>query len=110
MPRPAEPWSSHDEVIVTQRLVMRRFRAGDEADPIAAVDDPRIAADLRDLFASPYTLADAREWIELAACNHPLRLWAVVFDGNPASEHPARDTSLIADLSWIHVQLNGSDE
>ena len=34
---------------------------------MAAADDPRVAANLRDAFPSPYTQADADEWIMLAS-------------------------------------------
>jgi [ribosomal protein S5]-alanine N-acetyltransferase len=64
--------SDWDEAIRTPRLVLRRFRAGDEEDLVAAADAPRVAANLRDRFPGPYTCADAHEWIEQAESSDPL--------------------------------------
>ena len=42
-------------------FTLRPWRAEDAKDVAAAADNPRIAANLRNVFPSPYTLADA-EW------------------------------------------------
>lgn len=44
-------------------FILRPWRPEDAAALAAAADDPRIAANLRNSFPSPYTLADAEEFI-----------------------------------------------
>ena len=45
---------------------LRPWRMSDAADVVRYADNPRVAENLRDLFPSPYTLADAESFI--AAC------------------------------------------
>jgi RimJ/RimL family protein N-acetyltransferase len=63
--------------ILTPRLVLRSYRDGDVGDLVAAADDPRVAAHLRDAFPSPYTEDDAREWIAIAGSGDPLHGMAI---------------------------------
>lgn len=44
-------------------LTLRPWRAEDAEDVAAAADNPRVAANLRNAFPSPYTLADARWYV-----------------------------------------------
>lgn len=66
--------------IQTARLVLRAFRDADVADIVAAANDPRVAAHLRDGFPSPYTEDDARRWIATATAGDPLRGLAIAID------------------------------
>lgn len=47
-----------------QGIRLRSYRKGDEDDLVKKANNPRIAAAVRDSFPSPYTLQDAKNWIE----------------------------------------------
>jgi len=67
--------------VETPRLLLRPFRDDDLADLVREADDPRIAAELRDRFPSPYTEAAAREWIAYASTDAPpLAALAIALD------------------------------
>ncbi len=65
--------------IRTARLWIRRPEAADATDIATAANDPRVAANLRDAFPSPYTPADARDWIAMPRA-HPLQGLVIVRD------------------------------
>lgn len=46
---------------------LRPWRRGDEPSLVRYANNPKIAAQLRDLFPSPYTPADARDWVDRAS-------------------------------------------
>ncbi len=50
---------------------IRNYRTEDAASLARYADHPEVAANLRDVFPHPYTLADAREWIESALITDP---------------------------------------
>ena len=50
-------------IIAGPRCSLRPFRPGDEAALQRLADDPGVAKNLADRFPSPYTLADAEEWV-----------------------------------------------
>ena len=52
--------------LLTERLLLRPVRAGDEAALVAGLDDPEVVRWLERV-PSPYTEADALAWIERAA-------------------------------------------
>ena len=62
-------WDRDGAALRTPRLEIRRPRGADAPDMASAANDPRIAANMRDAFPSPYTIEDAREWIELAGAS-----------------------------------------
>ena len=56
---------------------LRSF-CSDDADSLAkSANDPRVAVQLRDLFPSPYTLADAEEWLANATAQDPVTNFAI---------------------------------
>lgn len=59
-------WDRDGAGIRTARLEIRRPHGADARDMAAAANDPRIAANMRETFPSPYTFEDARVWIEFA--------------------------------------------
>ncbi len=67
-------------MIRTARLEIRRPGAEDATDIARAANDPQVAANLRDTFPSPYTPADARDWIAMPRA-HPLQGLVIVRDG-----------------------------
>ncbi|MFN8354667.1 MAG: GNAT family protein [Spirosomataceae bacterium] len=44
-------------------FILRTFQYGDEASLALAANDERVAANLRDVFPNPYTLDNAKEWV-----------------------------------------------
>ncbi len=50
---------------------LRPWRLNDAESLVAHADNPRIANNLGDAFPSPYTDADAREWLEARAKDEP---------------------------------------
>jgi RimJ/RimL family protein N-acetyltransferase len=50
----------------TERLVLRPWREGDEESLARHANNRNVWINLRDAFPHPYTLADAREWIQRA--------------------------------------------
>ncbi len=50
-----------------ERCTLRPFRASDDVSLARHADDEGVWLHLRDRFPNPYTLEDARSWIELAA-------------------------------------------
>lgn len=68
-----------DASIRTARLEIRPLRAEDATDLAAVANDRRVAANLRDTFPNPYTVDDARFWIEQP--HEALQGLAIVRDG-----------------------------
>ena len=60
---------------------IRPWRASDLESLVVHADNPRIAANLRDVFPSPYTRADGEVWLAIAAAEvHPSN-FAIDVDG-----------------------------
>jgi len=51
---------------------LRDFCSDDAESLAKSANDPRVAVQLRDLFPSPYTLADAEEWLAIAEAQDPV--------------------------------------
>ena len=52
--------------IPLSRSTLRAWREGDEASLVRHADNRNVWRNLRDRFPSPYTAADAKEWIRAA--------------------------------------------
>ena len=63
------------------RCTLRPWRAGDEPSLERYANNRNVSRNLRDRFPYPYTAADAKEWIALAASRAPVRDFAIVVDG-----------------------------
>ncbi|KAI1421062.1 acetyltransferase [Xylaria sp. FL1777] len=50
-------------ILATERFYLRRYEASDAAAMAAAANDPEVARHLRSRFPSPYSVADARDFI-----------------------------------------------
>ena len=48
---------------------IRPWRASDLESLVLHADNPRIAANLRDVFPSPYTRADGEAWLAMATAD-----------------------------------------
>ncbi len=63
-------------------FTLRPWRWEDAESLVAHADNPRVATNLGDLFPSPYTLADAHEWLRArAADSPPPAMFAIDVDG-----------------------------
>jgi len=66
------------------RFGIRSWRSGDEASLVRYANNRKIWRNLRDEFPHPYTLADARQWIERASVVGPETSFAIVLAGAAA--------------------------
>lgn len=64
------------------QFVLRPPRKGDEESFARYADNPRVARNLLASFPQPYTIDDARDWIESCRCDPPTCVHlAIVVDG-----------------------------
>lgn len=77
-----------------ETCTVRSFRPDDAASIRHHADNPRVAGQLRDAFPHPYTLDDAREFLELVARQGRETDFAIDVDGQAAGAvgfRPGRD-------------------
>src|SRR5262245_29376431 len=67
--------------IKLNKSLLREWKPGDEKSLVKHANNRRIWRNLRDSFPHPYTLADARHWIEIANPTGPITNFAIVVDG-----------------------------
>ncbi|MCU0636720.1 MAG: GNAT family N-acetyltransferase [Gemmatimonadaceae bacterium] len=67
-------------LLTTSRCVLRPWRLDDAAALAAEANDPRIAAQTRDVFPNPYTLADAQAFLASAVDEEPPTRFAITVD------------------------------
>jgi len=60
---------------------LREWKEGDEQSLVLHANNRRIWRNLRDAFPHPYTLADAKHWIQIANPTTPSTNFAIVVDG-----------------------------
>jgi RimJ/RimL family protein N-acetyltransferase len=65
-----------------QKCVIRPFERGDELSIVRHADNRNVWINLRDYFPHPYTLADARVWIEDQIRSREENHWAIEVDGH----------------------------
>ena len=71
--------------IETPRLRLRPWRPEDKPALLRHADNPKVARNLTNIFPSPYTEADADEWLDARENDEaPCRLFAIVIDGEAA--------------------------
>jgi RimJ/RimL family protein N-acetyltransferase len=66
-----------------KRVILRAWKPGDAAPLARHANNPNVARQLRDRFPHPYTIADARQFIQSVAGARPTMLFAMVVDGEP---------------------------
>jgi [ribosomal protein S5]-alanine N-acetyltransferase len=59
-------------------VTLRPWRRGDEEQLVELADNPNVARYMADVFASPYTMNDAIEWIALNEASHPSTHFAIL--------------------------------
>ena len=62
-------------------FLIRDWRRGDEESLARHANNPKIWRNVRDRFPHPYTLDDAKAWIERASTDRPMTSFAIVVDG-----------------------------
>jgi ribosomal-protein-alanine N-acetyltransferase len=62
------------------RSVLRQWMPGDEESLVCHANSRKIWRNLRDAFPHPYTLADARRWIQVANPALPITNFAIVVE------------------------------
>src|SRR5215831_10797786 len=67
--------------IKLNKSVLREWKPGDQQSLVKHANNRRVWRNLRDSFPHPYTLADARQWIEIANPAGPITNFAIVVDG-----------------------------
>jgi [ribosomal protein S5]-alanine N-acetyltransferase len=67
--------------IPLSRCAVRDWRLADRGPVAALANNPKIAANLRDAFPSPYTVAHADEFLAIATAEAPTTRWAIEIDG-----------------------------
>lgn len=70
--------------LTTDRCVIRPWRASDLDALVRHADNPKIAANLRDAFPSPYTRKDGEAWLAIAAAMRPASSFALEVAGEAA--------------------------
>jgi ribosomal-protein-alanine N-acetyltransferase len=79
-------------ILETERLIIRRQTMADAPDLAAAANYEAVAADLRDRFPSPYTLADAEGYLKLMTTSsenvYPEALAILLKPGQPGNDSP----------------------
>lgn len=65
------------------RCQLRPWRTEDAPVLLRHADNPRVAANLRDRFPSPYTPDDAEAWLSIVTMSDPLLDFAIALDDQP---------------------------
>jgi ribosomal-protein-alanine N-acetyltransferase len=63
------------------KCTLRTWQPGDEESLVHNANNQNVWVNLRDVFPHPYTLADARNWIQKASAEAPVRNFAIVVEG-----------------------------
>jgi RimJ/RimL family protein N-acetyltransferase len=64
-----------------ERVTLRAWRPSDAASLARHANNQKVASQLRDRFPHPYTIADARQFIQSVAGARPTMLFAMIVDG-----------------------------
>lgn len=63
------------------QFIIRPWQPGDEDSIVRQANNRKIWRNLRDRFPHPYTMNDAKQWVQHASTEHPLTSFAIVVDG-----------------------------
>jgi len=72
-------WAAAMEIQLSKSM-LREWRRGDEESLVRHANNVNIWRNLRDSFPHPYTLADAKHWIEVANPGAPITSFAIVVE------------------------------
>ena len=59
------------------QYIIREWEADDKNALVKYADNPKIASNLRDVFPSPYTKNDAKEFLSIATASRPTTIFAI---------------------------------
>ena len=71
-------------VLTGQLVLLRQWHQSDLPSLLRIADNPRVAANMRDVFPHPYTRDDGIEWLERATSQLAGLNWAIVVEGQVA--------------------------
>jgi [ribosomal protein S5]-alanine N-acetyltransferase len=71
-------------VIEKSSFRLRPWKEEDETSLVRHANNPAVARNLRDGFPHPYSLKDARQWLEMICANHSDMVLAIEIDGEAA--------------------------
>jgi ribosomal-protein-alanine N-acetyltransferase len=63
-------------ILIGQHII-REWEADDEDALVKYADNPKIASNLRDIFPSPYTKNDAKEFLSIVTASKPSTIFAI---------------------------------
>lgn len=66
-----------DEVKGNKGILLRPLRASDAVEIAALANDPQIGSTLRDIFPYPYTVDDARRFVDFTSINKAFHCWGI---------------------------------
>ena len=96
-------YASESMEIELKTCVIRPWRPGDEEALVAHANNYKVWRNMRDRFPYPYTMDDAREWIQRAREESHGVNFAIVVDGEAAGGIGLILNSDIHRLSLIHI-------
>lgn len=64
-----------------ERVVLRPWKPADAPALAKHANNRNVARQLRDRFPHPYTIADARQFVQMAAATRPPTMFAMIVDG-----------------------------
>ena len=64
-----------------ERVTLRAWRQSDAPSLAKHANNPNVARQLRDRFPHPYTIADARQFVQMASGARPTTMFAMVVEG-----------------------------
>ena len=70
----------NDEIKGDEGVSLRSLHPGDAVRIAALANDPEIGTTLRDIFPYPYTVDDARRFIEITGANKAFHCWGICKD------------------------------
>lgn len=70
--------------LILDKCIIRPFERGDELSIVRHANNRNVWINLRDRFPHPYTLADARAWVELQLRSREEDHWAIEVGGHVA--------------------------
>jgi RimJ/RimL family protein N-acetyltransferase len=78
---PFAGWRGASMEFVLSKSRLRPWLTGDEESLVLHANNRLVWRNLRDAFPHPYTIADARQWIQIANPSPPITNFAIIVEG-----------------------------
>lgn len=88
--------------LLLEKCLIRPWRAGDEESLVRHANNRNVWRNLRDIFPSPYTMADARAWIAATSAESPQTNYAIEVEGEAAG---GIGLALQRDVEWRSAEI-----